>query len=121
SMLRLCASLLAHTVMSAGTFIGSFFPELLREMLGTIVFIVLGGVLLFTHTNHQGNKRTMSLLRKPQKADVDKSKTISMKEAFFLGTALALDAFGAGFGAARIGYAATMTGIFGGVMSGLWR
>ncbi|HLR43000.1 MAG TPA: sporulation membrane protein YtaF [Pseudogracilibacillus sp.] len=119
AMLMLCSAIVVYTSMTIGTFIEPFFPELLRDMLGSIVFIVLGGVLLFTHTNHQGNERTMSLLRKPQKADVDKSKTISMKEAFFLGTALALDAFGAGFGAAMIGYAATMTAIFVGIMSGL--
>src|SRR5699024_5625004 len=85
AMLMLCSAIVVYTSMTIGTFIESFFSVLLRDMLGSIVFIVLGGLLLFTHTNHQGNERTMSLLRKPQKADVDKSKTISMKEAFFLG------------------------------------
>lgn len=118
-MLMLCSAIVVYTSMTIGTFIEPFFPELLRDMIGSIVFIVLGGVLLFTHTNHQGNERTMPLLKKPQKADVDKSKSISIKEAFILGTALALDAFGAGFGAAMIGYKATMTAIFVGFMSGL--
>ena len=44
------------------------------------------------------------ILRKPMEADFDKSGTITGKEAFLLGIALSLDAFGAGVGAALIGF-----------------
>ncbi|MBB6448203.1 putative sporulation protein YtaF [Geomicrobium halophilum] len=46
----------------------------------------------------------IQVLRKPTTADMDGSGTISIKEAMLLGLALALDAFGAGFGAAMLGY-----------------
>ncbi|NLA10803.1 MAG: sporulation membrane protein YtaF [Firmicutes bacterium] len=44
-----------------------------------------------------------SLLQRPEKADLDRSGTLSVKEALLLGSALAADAFAAGFGAALIG------------------
>ncbi|WP_413379156.1 sporulation membrane protein YtaF [Alkalihalobacillus sp. 1P02AB] len=43
------------------------------------------------------------ILRHPMSADLDDSGTISGREAFLLGMALSLDAFGAGLGAALLG------------------
>lgn len=53
----------------------------------------------------------IQILRTPQAADVDKSGNISAVEAFMLGTALSLDAFGAGLGAALLGLPALATAI----------
>lgn len=53
----------------------------------------------------------IQILRTPQAADVDKSGNISAMEAFMLGTALSLDAFGAGLGAALLGLPAMATAI----------
>lgn len=47
--------------------------------------------------------RLVSLLQRPEEADLDRSGTLSVKEALLLGAALAADAFAAGFGAALIG------------------
>lgn len=44
------------------------------------------------------------ILKDPQKADFDDSGEISGREAIALGVALAMDAFGAGFGAAMMGF-----------------
>jgi putative sporulation protein YtaF len=44
------------------------------------------------------------VLRTPAVADMDGSGAISSREAFILGFALAIDAFGAGFGAALAGF-----------------
>lgn len=56
------------------------------------------------------------LLKQPIIADFDKSGNISGKEVFFVGFALAMDAFGAGFGAALSGSSplltATLVGVF---------
>lgn len=46
----------------------------------------------------------INILRKPIQADFDSSGSISNYEAIFLGLALALDALGAGFGAALSGF-----------------
>lgn len=51
----------------------------------------------------------IDIVKTPSKADVDRSGTISASEATLLGAALSLDAFGAGIGAALIGFAPLIT------------
>jgi putative sporulation protein YtaF len=51
----------------------------------------------------------IQILRTPSIADVDRSGNISASEATLLGLALSLDAFGAGIGAALIGFVPVMT------------
>ncbi|MDT3425199.1 putative Mn2+ efflux pump MntP [Paenibacillus forsythiae] len=46
----------------------------------------------------------IQILRTPSSADMDKSGSISPVEALVLGTALSLDAFGTGLGAALLGF-----------------
>ncbi|GBF72983.1 hypothetical protein PA598K_01265 [Paenibacillus sp. 598K] len=58
------------------------------------------------------------ILRKPQAADMDRSGTISASEALLLGSALSLDAFGAGLGAALLGFSPLWTSLLIAVASG---
>ncbi|WP_281885813.1 sporulation membrane protein YtaF [Paenibacillus sp. YYML68] len=51
----------------------------------------------------------IQILRKPSIADVDRSGNISAYEAMLLGTALSLDALGAGIGAAMLGFTPWLT------------
>ncbi|MDQ1909976.1 sporulation membrane protein YtaF [Paenibacillus sp. GD4] len=51
----------------------------------------------------------IQILRSPQVADMDRSGNISANEAMLLGLALSLDAFGAGIGAALIGFTPWLT------------
>lgn len=53
----------------------------------------------------------IQILREPAVADIDKSGYISIREAVFLGLALAMDALGAGFGAAMTGFRPLLTPI----------
>lgn len=64
----------------------------------------------------------IQILRTPSAADMDRSGTISAGEAFLLGTALSLDAFGAGIGAALVGFPPLLTAILIAAASGffLW-
>lgn len=62
----------------------------------------------------------IQILRRPQAADLDRSGTISATEAAWLGAALSLDAFGAGIGAAMIGYPAIWTALFIALFSGIF-
>ncbi|TVX98050.1 sporulation membrane protein YtaF [Cohnella terricola] len=62
----------------------------------------------------------IQILRTPSAADMDRSGTISPKEAFLLGTALSLDAFGAGIGAALVGFPPFTTAILIAGSSGLF-
>ncbi|RKD23793.1 sporulation membrane protein YtaF [Ammoniphilus oxalaticus] len=51
------------------------------------------------------------ILKKPTIADMDKSGEITAGEATLLGFALSMDAFGAGFGAALMGFSPWSTGL----------
>ncbi len=62
----------------------------------------------------------IQILRTPSAADMDRSGTISAGEAFLLGTALSLDAFGAGIGAALVGFPPLFTAIAIAASSGLF-
>jgi len=53
----------------------------------------------------------IQILKKPSSADFDSSGEISVREAFFLGLALAMDALGAGFGLALTGMNILLTAI----------
>ncbi|PZD96017.1 sporulation membrane protein YtaF [Paenibacillus sambharensis] len=62
----------------------------------------------------------IQILRAPQAADMDRSGTISSYEAVLLGAALSLDAFGAGLGAAMLGFSPLLTSILIAFASGLF-
>ncbi|MBB6670996.1 sporulation membrane protein YtaF [Cohnella nanjingensis] len=64
----------------------------------------------------------IQILRTPSAADVDRSGIITAGEAFLLGLALSLDAFGAGIGAALVGFPPAPTAILIAAASGtfLW-
>lgn len=51
----------------------------------------------------------IQILRSPSRADMDDSGSISSWEAMWLGIALSLDAFGAGLGAAMLGFSPLLT------------
>ncbi|MFB5760957.1 sporulation membrane protein YtaF [Paenibacillus medicaginis] len=60
------------------------------------------------------------ILRSPSAADTDRSGSISAQEAIWLGMALSLDSFGAGLGAAMLGYNSLLTALTIAVFSGLF-
>ena len=60
------------------------------------------------------------VLRAPQAADMDRSGTISASEAMLLGIALSLDALGAGFGAAMVGFPALPSSLLIAAASGMF-
>lgn len=60
----------------------------------------------------------IQILRTPSSADVDKSGSISGYEAMWLGIALSLDAFGAGLGAALLGFSPLPTSLVIALFSG---
>ncbi|MCE5171343.1 MntP/YtaF family protein [Paenibacillus profundus] len=60
----------------------------------------------------------IQILHTPSAADMDRSGTISSSEAAWLGVALSLDAFGAGIGAALLGYPPFATALIIALFSG---
>lgn len=62
----------------------------------------------------------IQILRSPTKADLDDSGSISPWEAMWLGIALSLDAFGAGLGAAMLGFSPLGTAAVVSLFSGIF-
>ncbi|WNS46356.1 manganese efflux pump [Paenibacillus sp. MMS20-IR301] len=60
----------------------------------------------------------IQILRTPSSADMDASGSISSMEAMILGIALSLDAFGAGLGAALLGFSPVSTALMIALFSG---
>ncbi len=107
---------------------GQFFEWILSpkltESVGGIILVCLGGWALFQVIRPQSKGKepiqiqektiilweikslglVIQILRKPMKADMDRSGSITGVEAILLGFALSLDAFGAGVGAAMLNY-----------------
>jgi putative sporulation protein YtaF len=106
-------AMLASTL--AGRFVGSFLSAETSRFLGGMTLIGVGFLSLLAERARHGPRakkdkilalriRSLGLMvqviRDPDSADLDQSGEISAGEAVLLGTALALDALGAGFGAA---------------------
>jgi putative sporulation protein YtaF len=57
----------------------------------------------------------IQILKEPARADQDSSGAISPQESIFLGTALAMDAFAAGFAVSMLGFSIVFTALVVGV------
>ncbi|NEU29869.1 sporulation membrane protein YtaF [bacterium LRH843] len=117
-----CSATSILIAMAFGTLIQSYLSARVAESVGGIILILIGAWALYQvfHPAKDTEKTTedevilnfeikvlgvvIKILRKPMVADIDNSGTITGHEAFLLGIALSLDAFGAGIGAALIGY-----------------
>lgn len=141
--------------MQIGVWISYILTPLAAKWIGSLILIFVGFWAVLQVLNHQDDdedliketitKKTtnkilsielkklglvIQILKKPLKADIDRSGYISPVEASILGLALSLDAFGAGLGAALLGFnplitAATIAGMSGlfillGMRLGFW-
>lgn len=133
-IIMICSGTVVMTSMSMGHMLQLFISEKATNILGGFIFIFLGLVVLFsilntskpsktTKRHEKSNTKLTSLktvLKFPQKADLDQSGSISLWEAVLLGIALALDAFGAGLGASLLGYPPLLTTVLIALMSGFF-
>lgn len=116
--------------MSVGKFIGYFISPDIANIMGSIILIVLGLWFIvnslkkrrikkedFVMENPQKKQVKIDyyncgeLLESPEKADIDNSGNIDLKEAFALGLALALNNMGLGIGASISGLSLTLTSL----------
>lgn len=136
-IIMMCSGVVVLLSMLIGTVLNSFLSVSIAETIGGAILIVIGLFSLINVIRNQlkqgeldeeehqattaGNFQSLrTVIAKPDKADLDRSGTISLGEATLLGTALALDAFGAGIGAAILGYSPFITPILIAVMSGVF-
>jgi len=131
SLLVICvASASSVTIaMLFGKGLTCFLSPLAAAQLGAITIILIGGFFLMQSLRQklcglevEEEDPLLSLkvkplgiiiqiLKEPSSADFDRSGEIGLQEAFFLGLALAMDAFGAGIGIAMAGYNILFTAI----------
>lgn len=131
-IIMLCSGIVVLLSMTIGDVLKTFISPNHATMIGGLILIFLGLFSLFnlvrsnttkTDTEINNDKRLnrfRAVLSTPDRADLDASGIISPGEAFLLGMALALDAFGAGLGAAIIGYSPWITAVSVAFMSGIF-
>ncbi|KPC73783.1 hypothetical protein ADL26_12000 [Thermoactinomyces vulgaris] len=147
-----CSGMVIYLAMLMGQGISHFLPPVLTHGIGAVLFIAIG---LFALSQAGGAPKkvetkaaaqppakpaeptiwtfqlekwglVVQILKTPMVADMDESGTISGYEAVLLGTALSLDAFAAGVGAAFIGMPPLAAALAIGLMSavclraGMW-
>jgi len=121
-----CSGFVVFLSMTAGNIVSAFIPPVYATYIGGSILICLGLFLLFSIIRAKliikkvNNHSYSSFIENPTIVDSDNSGTISINEAFVLGIALALDAFGAGFAAAMLGFPTVVTTIFIALASGLF-
>ncbi|MFC4321047.1 sporulation membrane protein YtaF [Litchfieldia salsa] len=138
-MIACCSGFTLLLAMGFGNVVSTFLSPEFAEMIGGFVLVVIGGWILYqffrpqTDSNEKVQQKStlvkveikslglvIQILRRPMKADFDNSGTITGLEALLLGLALSLDAFGAGVGAALLGYSPWLMALFVAVMSSLF-
>ena len=127
SFLVICLSSATAVAFSMllGRFIASCVSGEAAELIGAFSLIAVGTWILLQNfvrnimpasvvyqMSVPGLGIMIKILKEPEEADLDQSGEISIKEAFFLGMALAMDALGAGFGAAMSGFSPLLTILF---------
>ncbi|WP_078555456.1 sporulation membrane protein YtaF [Bacillus alkalicellulosilyticus] len=141
-----CSAISILVAMGFGTLIQSYMSPQFAEALGGIILVLIGTWAVYSVLWRKPNDTeqlpvetetkmdtkvlfaleikklglVIRILRKPMEADFDKSGTITGREAFLLGIALSLDAFGAGIGAALIGFSPVFMAITVAIMSALF-
>lgn len=133
-----CSAITMAVAMGLGKSIELFISPIAADRLGGIVLVLIGAWVLFqffrpsSQNSEQIEEKLLvkveikslglviNILKKPMVADLDKSGTITGMEAFLLGLALSLDAFGAGIGAALLGFSPFIMAILVAVMSSLF-
>jgi putative sporulation protein YtaF len=127
-IIMLVSGITVLMAMTIGSSLRAFISPSMAEILGGAILVALGAISLYNVLLSKGKKPTESrkqnilttVLNTPDKADLDQSGIISANEALLLGTALALDAFGAGIGASMLGYSPVITALLIACMSGLF-
>ncbi|MDD2212315.1 MAG: sporulation membrane protein YtaF [Clostridia bacterium] len=109
--------------MTLGKALALFLPDRAAAFLGALILIVVGmWIILQNYFLNLVDCHVyclkipywgimINILKEPVRADLNKSGEIDLKEAFFLGFALSMDALGAGFGAAMSGYSLVLTAV----------
>ncbi len=129
AVIAMASAVAVSVSMVFGKALATVFAGDTASRIGAVLLIVIGIYYLFgacretiENLDNDGEQPLLSLniksmgiiiqiLKKPSSADFDSSGDISIRESFFLGMALAMDALGAGVGIAMAGYSILLTAI----------
>ncbi|MFB4167717.1 sporulation membrane protein YtaF [Virgibacillus sp. JSM 102003] len=132
SIIMLCSGLIVFISMTIGNMLRSFITPDIAEIIGGVILLLIGLFCLYNVTrskseaasemdlNDEAWDNFKTVMKQPVQADLDQSGSISANEALLLGFALAIDAFGAGLGAAMLGYSPVITAVSIAFMSGVF-
>lgn len=135
-----CSAISLMIAVSIGHGLAKIFSPNITASLGGFILIALGAWVLYQFFRPEKEKDAellehekliinfeirslgiaINILKKPMTADFDHSGTITGIEAFMLGFALSIDAFGAGIGAAMLGFSPLYLALSVAVMSSLF-
>ena len=135
-----CSAISLMIAVSIGHGLEKILSPNITASLGGFILIALGAWVLFQFFRSEKEKESeqleheklivnfeirslgiaINILKKPMSADFDRSGTITGIEAFMLGFALSIDAFGAGIGAVMLGFSPIYLAITVAVMSSLF-
>ncbi len=141
-IISFCSGIVIYSSMYIGVLLLQFLNPSVAHMIGAFILIGIGIWAIVQMKIQKKDEPTIEvpqfkekrvlhlelkklglvidILKTPSKADVDRSGNISAVEATFLGIALSLDAFGAGIGAALIGFSPLLTSMTIAVSCGLF-
>ncbi|MBS4208798.1 sporulation membrane protein YtaF [Bacillus sp. FJAT-50079] len=137
-IIAMCTAGSLGIAMLAGQLIQQFLSPSFANRLGGLILIFIGAFVVFQflkkekdHPQASEEKLVLKweikslgvvihILKKPTMADMDDSGTVTGLEALLLGLALSLDAFGAGIGAAMLGFSPLLLATSAAVMSCLF-
>ncbi|NMH67990.1 sporulation membrane protein YtaF [Bacillus sp. RO3] len=125
SIISICSASSLLLAMLLGQTIGSIITPVWAGRIGGLILVLIGAAVLYQFFRPEketvlSQEKTLinfeiksiglvvQILRRPLTADFDRSGTITGIEAFMLGIALSLDAFGAGIGAALLNFSPLM-------------
>lgn len=133
-----CSAVSLMVAVSIGHGLEKIFSPSITTGLGGFILIILGAGVLYQFFRPEKEKElqtqektivnfeirslglAIKILKKPMSADFDQSGTITGIEALMLGFALSLDSFGAGIGAAMLGFSPIYLAITVAIMSSLF-
>lgn len=133
-----CSFVSLLIAITIGHGLAKVFSPSITAGLGGVILIALGAGVLYQYFKPEKEKEILehektivnfeirslglaiNILKKPMSADFDQSGTITGIEAFMLGFALSLDSFGAGIGAAMLGFSPFILACTVAIMSSLF-
>ena len=122
AIIACCSAMTLTIAMLIGHLLQQVLSPVFAGKMGGVILIILGVWVIYQFFRSEKEKDILPhekviinleikslglvihILKKPMSADFDKSGTITGVEAIMLGLALSLDSFGAGIGAAMLGY-----------------